>query len=236
MRSNPISRRLLQGLNFEIGLQKNWKMDGEGMIVQRCLSADTPRSVESSLLLTESPSGYHQRDLLPSHIYRVGVKIFNKTPAYRTRLIDTTLCKQRLNLIPHPIMSKRLHDLKAAKSKDATPQADTPLQETIRKTEKKSPSAFTTTDYSNWISNRQQLRSDLDKLGANEKWLSNKECTPIEATLLEKLQTERWLAGRKVVPPTPVEVSRLCQCLIIILFYFVIRAQTVMKMSLPHQN
>ena len=50
------------------------------------------------------------------------------------------------------------------------------------------------------------MRETLDSIGAHEQWLSSKDCTPIEATLLEKLRRERIEKNRIKTPPTPSEV------------------------------
>ena len=60
--------------------------------------------------------------------------------------------------------------------------------------------------YKDWVGRRKKMRSMLDSIGAHEQWLSSKECTPIEAALLEKLRQERIERNRVKPPPTPSEV------------------------------
>lgn len=129
---------------------------------------------------------YHQRDMMPSHVFRVGMKIFGKAPPIRRRIINCTLsdipsAPKSTRSIIHPNTTK------------CPPSSLSSL----------SPSYD---EYRAWIKERQQMRHTLDSIGANEQWLSSKDCTPIEAKLLTKLKLER--EQRRVKPsPTPIEVS-----------------------------
>lgn len=153
-------------------------------------------SIERSPSLQEELQKYHQRDLLPSHIYRVGMKIFGKKPLSRKRIINPSMTWKdppatsiRNSLIKEPSLEKSTL-LGSGKG----PGTDS--------------NVMSVDMYREWVGRRKEMRNMLDSIGAHEQWLSSKECTPIEAALLEKLRRERIERNRIKPPPTPSEVTR----------------------------
>lgn len=143
------------------------------------------------LPIEEQLQHFHQRDIMPSHIFRVGMKIFSKKPPVRRRIIDSSICWKPSNVTK-------------------TNQRAEPSRKTVHvhvPTITPSPPAYS--DYKAWISQRRQMRETLDSIGAHEQWLMSKECTPIEATLLAKLKEEKEREERDKLrpPPLPLEVS-----------------------------
>lgn len=55
------------------------------------------------------------------------------------------------------------------------------------------------TEYQKWLSDRQHMRSNLERIGANEQWLLSKERTPLENTLLSQLKEK----GKTTMTTTP---------------------------------
>jgi len=55
------------------------------------------------------------------------------------------------------------------------------------------------TEYQKWLSDRQHMRSNLERIGANEQWLLSKERTPLENTLLSQLKEK----GKATTSTTP---------------------------------
>lgn len=152
-------------------------------------------SIERSPSLQEELQKYHQRDLLPSHIYRVGMKIFGKKPLSRKRIINPSMTWKdppatsiRNSLIKEPSLEKSTL-LGSGKG----PGTDS--------------NVMSVDMYREWVGRRKEMRNMLDSIGAHEQWLSSKECTPIEAALLEKLRRERIERNRIKPPPTPSETS-----------------------------
>ena len=141
----------------------------------------------------EQVQHYHQRNFIPSHLYRVGVKLFRKKAPVRQRVIDTTSCwvPSARHQVPHPIMATRIDKLKNV--------------EHVTQSQNKSE-ASSHLEYKSWLAQRQEMRKNLESMGAHEQWLTAKECTPIEATLLVRLREERRLRNRVKTPPTPTEV------------------------------
>ena len=67
---------------------------------------------------------------------------------------------------------------------------------------------FSEQEYKNWLSARQHMRSDLEALGANERWLCSKERTPLESSLLAQLRQRREkMAGASAAPSSQAEVG-----------------------------
>ena len=151
-------------------------------------------SIERSLSLQEELQKYHQRDLLPSHIYRVGMKIFGKKQVTRKRIIDPSITWK---------------EPPATSIKNSLIQEPSLEKSTLLGSPVKGPTdskAMSVEMYKEWVGRRKKMRSMLDSIGAHEQWLSSKECTPIEAALLEKLRQERIERNRVKPPPTPSEV------------------------------
>ena len=68
---------------------------------------------------------------------------------------------------------------------------------------------FSDQEYKSWLSARQCMRSDLEALGANERWLCSKERTPLESSLLAQLRQRRKekMAAACVAPSSQAEVG-----------------------------
>jgi hypothetical protein len=144
------------------------------------------------LPIEEQLAHYHQKDLMPVHVYRVGMKVFGNSwskPPIRRRVIDAScFLKPSLNKDQQPYCI-RMHQ--------KTKECDNPEELQVEKQR----------EYKAWLHQRKELRENLDSIGANEKWLTSKQCTPIEAKLLTKLQEERRNRNRTKSPSTPTETS-----------------------------
>lgn len=136
------------------------------------------------LPVEEQLSHYHQRDLMPTHVFRVGMKIFGKKPPIRRRVIEGSYGKS----IQHSLHRDRQ---KITKDKDKEEKTQDDQQQ----------------EYKTWLEQRKKLREGLESIGAHEQWLTSKKCTPIEAKLLAKLKEERRLRNKPKSPPPPSEVS-----------------------------
>lgn len=117
---------------------------------------------------------YHQRNFIPSHLYRMGVKLFRKEPTVRTRVIDASYW------IPK-------NDQTSAKTNWSS--LSSPLKDDFKPAS--APTQYTVEEYKNWIAHRQELRKNLEQFGGCEQWLLSKSCTPVEASVLEKLRAQR---------------------------------------------
>ena len=58
------------------------------------------------------------------------------------------------------------------------------------------------TEYRKWLSDRQHMRSNLERMGANEQWLLSKERTPLENTLLSQLKEKGKATTTTTTPDT----------------------------------
>ena len=142
---------------------------------------------------------YRQRDLVPSHLYRLGTGIFGSEPLRRRRVFDAALYLQPQKT-PHGALLKRSFDGRPAplvcRRLDAQSKEEKALSSYDQLNEGRIVGeSFTEAQYKQWLSNRQSMRSNLESLGANERWLLFKERTPLENTLLSQLR-EKGKAGK----------------------------------------
>ena len=145
---------------------------------------------------------YRQRDLVPSHLYRLGTGIFGSEPLRRRRVFDAALYLQP-HKIPHATLLKRPFDGRpvplVCRRLDAQSTEEKALSSHDQLNEGRVVGeGFTEAQYKQWLSNRQRMRSNLESLGANERWLLFKERTPLENTLLSQLR-EKGKAGKSKV-------------------------------------
>ena len=155
---------------------------------------------------------YRQRDLVPSHLYRLGTGIFGNEPLRRRRVFDaslysppqktphSTLLKRSVDGRPVPLVCSRLD----AQSKEKALSSCDQLNEGQIVGE-----SFTEAQYKQWLSNRQTMRSNLESLGANEEWLLFKERTPLENTLRSQLMEKGKAAESGVEDREKTEVRSI---------------------------
>lgn len=155
------------------------------------------------LPLTEQLTYYRQRDLIPSHLYRVGTRLFGSSIAgARHRVIDASLQSPHKGVCHETLLQRSLDGKEASLA----------LHHSIRTSSasiKCNPGAigrshsvpsvshlgsensdFSELQYRKWLLERRTLRENLDSLGANEKWLCSKERTPLESSLLMKIRNK----------------------------------------------
>ena len=138
-----------------------------------------------SLPIGEQLTHYRQRDLVPSHLYRLGTSLFGRSSlATRRRVFDAEHFPQHNGVNHYELLNKSL-DGRAVPERDSSKSK---LAKSLSEPSVKLSDAET--EYKKWISDRKMLRTTLDSLGANEKWLLSKERTPLESTLLAKLRTK----------------------------------------------
>lgn len=174
---------------------------------------------------SEQLARYRQRDLVPSHLYRLGTKLLG-SHGPRRRVIDASLYAPQ-ERTPHVQLIRRSWDGRAIASTSSGPEStnrthaalETTLpvgaslaQEASRGAGGKNTTGlkardFSVEDYRRWVSERRELRASLDGLGASEAWLRSKERTPLEETLLSRLSSERRAAERKAPVSAATEVS-----------------------------
>ena len=183
------------------------------------------RSPLDHLPASEQLARYRQRDLVPSHLYRLGTKLLGSHHP-RRRVIDASLYTPQ-ERTPHAQLIRRSWDGRTVASTSSGPEStnqthlartntlpvsaslaqEAPRDAGGRNTMGLKARDFSMEDYRRWISERRELRASLDGLGASEAWLSSKERTPLEETLLSRLSSERRAAERKAPVSTTTEVS-----------------------------
>ncbi len=135
-------------------------------------------SVES-LPESEQLQFYHQRDFLPTHLYRLGINLFGKDSRIRRRVI----------VAPLGVTPTTQHQTNKTVQKKATvlktPHVD--IEKKAIKTTTLSDDSFDDREQlSKWISDRKALRHNLEHFGDCEKWLKSKQCTPLETSVLKQ--------------------------------------------------
>ena len=171
------------------------------------------------LPLSEQLTYYRQRDLVPSHLYRVGTRLFGSSGiGARHRVTDTSFHSPSKGVC-HEILLQRSLDGKEASlpshygmhTGSAGIKGHQQQFRAIRKS-RSEPSVshlgfensdFSEPQYRKWLSDRRTLREGLDSLGANEKWLCSKERTPLESSLLRKIRNK----PRKSITTTVSDLS-----------------------------
>lgn len=137
-----------------------------------------------SLPIEEQLTRYKQRDFIPSHLYRIGTHLFGGSAFnVRRRVIDAGQFSPPSGVGHHVYLNASL-DGKTYEQSDKAGDNDKIVSEPSVKL------SDTESEYKKWLADRKIIRRDLDGLGANEKWLTSKERTPLEAALLTKLRNE----------------------------------------------
>ena len=164
--------------------------------------------VEQEQLLADKLHGYRQRDLTPSHLYRLGTKLFGSEPV-RHRVIDAAHYVPR-KLVPHVVNLRRTWD-------------GQPLDELRRERSEKlqrrhseqnlndvSTSDFTQEQYRQWMEERKRVRKGLEGMAVSERWLCSKTRSPLENKALAELRSRRRtaaIAASTQIPTTKSEVK-----------------------------
>ncbi len=145
-----------------------------------------------SLPIEEQLTHYRQRNLVPSHLHRIGTHLFGGSSFnVRRRVIDASHFSPH-NGINHLALLNASFDGKIRETRTRTG-----FKLTKSLSEPSVKLSDSESDYRKWIADRKVLRSDLDSLGATEKWLTSKERTPLETSLLTRLRDEKCLASAK---------------------------------------
>ena len=146
---------------------------------------------------------YRQRDLTPSHLYRLGTKLFGSEPT-RHRVIEAAHYVPR-KLVPHTINLRRTWDGKPLE--DVRSQRPVILQR--RHSEQNlntvKTSDFTQDQYRQWMDERTQVRNGLDAMAISERWLCSKTRNPLENKLLAELRGKRRAAIAASAPITTTQ-------------------------------
>ena len=164
--------------------------------------------VEQEQLLADKLHGYRQRDLTPSHLYRLGTKLFGSEPV-RHRVIDAAHYVP-WKLVPHVVNLRRTWD-------------GQPLDELRRERSEKlqrrhseqnlndvSTSDFTQEQYRQWMEERKRVRKGLEGMAVSERWLCSKTRSPLENKALAELRSRRRtaaIAASTQIPTTKSEVK-----------------------------
>ena len=138
-----------------------------------------------SLPIGEQLTHYRQRDLVPSHLYRLGTSLFGRSSlTTRRRVFNAEHFPQHNGVNHYEQLNKSLDGRIVPERESGKGKLAKSLSEPSVKL------SDAETDYKKWLSDRKMLRTTLDNLGANEKWLLSKERTPLESALLTKLRTK----------------------------------------------
>ena len=156
---------------------------------------------------TDQLRRYRQRDLIPSHLYRLGTKLFGSEPL-RRRVIEASHYVPR-ELVPHAINLSRTWDGQPVARDEKPPVLQRRLSE--QRLHNVSTSEFTHDQYRQWMDERRRLRDGLDAMALSERWLCSKERTPLENKLLAELRSKRKaaIAASTPIPTTHSEVRAL---------------------------
>ena len=158
----------------------------------------------------ESPSEelqrYRQRSLIPSHLYRLGTKLFGSEPT-RHRVIDAARFVRR-ELVPHAIHLRRTWDGRPLETaQDVLAKKPSVLQRTHSEQNLNAvkTSDFTEAQYRQWMDERRRTRDGLESMAVSERWLCSKTRTPLEDKLLAELRGKRRAT---ISASTPIPASR----------------------------
>ena len=163
-------------------------------------------AASDGLVITRQLQRYRQRDLIPSHLYRLGTKLFRSEPT-RHRVIEASRYVPR-ELVPHAANLRRTWDGKPLDS--ACARSQKPLLQ--RRHSEQSlihvkTSDFTEEHYRQWMEERRSVRAGLDGMAVSERWLSTKTRTPLENKLLAELRYKKKAAMTTQIPVTRSQVS-----------------------------
>lgn len=150
----------------------------------------------------------HERDLLPSHVYRLGVGLFKSQPI-RRRVIEASLFCPSLKT-PHAELLRRTLDGREERTTRPPPLLSPPEMPPAQ------PQAlagsdvrtFTEDDYHCWLYSRRSMRASLDGAGLTERWLRSKDRTELEggvlARLVEEERRQPVIEVKETTPPDQV--------------------------------
>ena len=129
----------------------------------------------------------HGRDLLPSHVYRLGVRLFGSQPIRRSRVIEASLFHPTPKT-PHSALLRRTLDGKDERTKRPTPLLPPEMPPAQPQALAGSDvGTFTEGDYRCWLESRRSMRATLDGAGLTERWLRSKDRTELEGAVLARL-------------------------------------------------
>lgn len=142
---------------------------------------------------------YRQRDLTPSHLYRLGTKLFRSEPT-RHRVIDAAHYVPR-ELVPHETNLRRTWDGKPLeKVYDRSQRTSLQRRHSDQSLNSVKTSDFTQDQYRQWMDERRSVRNGLDMMAISERWLCTKTRTPLENKLLSELRSKRKSSITASVP------------------------------------
>ena len=167
---------------------------------------DSESSQDLPDLATDQLERYRQRDLMPSHLYRLGTRLFRSDPirTTRRRMIDASRCEPRLYEPHEHKYLRRTWDGK-------------PLENALRKSSPTSRHSdlslhsinacnFTEDQYREWLRERKSVREGLEGMSISERWLCSKARTHLENKLLAELRDKRK-ASTATIAVTESEVK-----------------------------
>ena len=140
-----------------------------------------------SLPIGEQLTHYRQRDLAPSHLFRLGTNLFGRSSlAVRRRVFEAEQFPPRTGVNHQALLNKSLD------GKTVPERRDPGKGQLVKSLSEPSVTSLSDSEaeYKKWLADRKALRSTLDSLGANEKWLLSKERTPLESSLLTKMRSK----------------------------------------------
>jgi hypothetical protein len=143
---------------------------------------------------------YRQRDLIPSHLYRLGIKLFGSEPT-RHRVIDASRYVPR-ELVPYAENLRRTWDGRPLETAQHV-RAKKPLAPQRRHSDVNlnsvETSDFTEDQYRQWIDQRKKTRDGLESMALSERWLCSKTRTPLENKLLAEMRGKRGGASLPII-------------------------------------
>lgn len=150
---------------------------------------------------------YRQRDLTPSHLYRLGTKLFRSEPT-RHRVINAAHYVPR-ELVPHARNLRRTWDGKPLDNVyDRSQRLPLQRRHSDQSLNSVKTSDFTQDQYRQWMDERRSIRNGLDMMTISERWLCTKTRTPLENKVLSELRCKRKasIAASVPIPATQPEV------------------------------
>jgi len=170
-----------------------------------------------SLPEKEQLSRLKHRDLEPSHLYRLGTGLFGGTAfTTRTRVIDA---EHFSTYSSGGVKHQTLIDT-AFGCKDKTQHTNKTGR--IVKSHSEPIVSGPEEEYRKWLTGRKSLRSDLDSLGASEKWLLSKERTKLEASVLNRLRESKKQKTEGVTQEVEESEASTCTCVFLSYKYVIV--------------
>ena len=156
-----------------------------------------------SLPIEDQLTRYRQRDLVPSHLHRIGTHLFGGCSFNaRHRVVDASHYSPQSDVIHHTLLNTSFNGRTHERYDRTYGRLVKSLSEpSVKLSESESK-------YRKWIADRKVLRHDLDSLGPTERWLTSKERTPLETSLLTRLRNESKKKDRANTKPE-VEISEV---------------------------